>query len=1136
MKHLCRLWPASSLCLLICMVTATSPAQQSPTPTTPFAGQAGPQKANEQGRTELPFVVRKSVSFREIGPAISGGRVGAVAGVPGSNSTYYVGTADGGIFRTDDGGATWKALFQYQSVASIGALAVDPVNPQILWAGTGEANIRNDVSFGDGIYKSTDGGAHWKQLGLKHSFQIARIVIDPHHPNTVIVAAMGDPYADSEDRGVYRTTDGGATWQKVLFLGPGVGISDLAMNPEDPQVLFAAAYRFRRTPWSYSGGGPDDAIYRSIDQGETWQRLSGHGLPDGPVARIGLAIAPSAPEVVYAVMGSNQGTLWRSDDSGDHWTLVSKDQEVDSRPFYFSHIAVDPKNSDHVLALSNLLMESTDGGHTFSPIAKQIHVDHHAIWIDPSGSGRIMEGNDGGVSLSRDNGAHWAYIHNLAIGQFYHVSATGGPWTLICGGLQDNSAWCGLGRSKDPTGILDRDWFALNGGDGIYAIPAADDPNLIYNSTQNNVLMTFDRAAEQVHDMEPYPRDFTGGGVAGLPYRFAWDAGFAVSPQDPKVLYAGGNVLFKSDDRGRTWKPISPDLTRNDKAKQESSGGPVIKDNSGAEVYDAILIVAPSPNDPRTVWVGTDDGEVQLTRDGGASWTNVTQHLPGLPPWGRVESIDLPPGEPGTALIAVDRHFSGDFKPYLYRTADYGASWQSISGDLPQVYAHVVRRDLRNPRIYYAGLENGLYVSWDNGQHWFLFGLGLPSAAVYDLALNAENNSLVVATHGRSVWILDDLTPFQQFTAQAASQTAQFFPPPTAVRFWPWSQVESLGDGAFYGKNPTYGAELSYFLDRDAREPGTLVITDSQGHEVRTMKGTHTLEPGETPPEDEDLPPAVQSSPPSPNARQQPERNESKPSAPVESSQTQQQLSPEKPSEEKAGGEQPTEVPWVPAKQGLQRVYWDLRGDGPVRWEAAKDFNKGPQSGGLVPPGDYTATMTLAGKTISQKLVVRNDPASHGTQTEMEERYRDIESVLHQLSQVDVALNRLDAIHAQLEALRQAAKGMAEEQAVKAEIDTLETNIKTLEGGITSNAGAAESSLRAPDQIHEKLLALDAVLEGEDDAPTAAILDQEKLLDADYRSALQKFNQFLAGDVKTFNAAMAARKLTGVVPGEPLAP
>ncbi|HTW60690.1 MAG TPA: hypothetical protein VMD55_02715, partial [Terracidiphilus sp.] len=570
------------------------------------------------------------------------------------------------------------------------------------------------------------------------------------------------------------------------------------------------------------------------------------------------------------------------------------------------------------------------------------------------------------------------------------------------------------------------------------------------------------------------------------------------------------------------------------KARQQSSGGPVIKDNSGAEVYDAILVIAPSDKDANVLWVGTDDGEVQLTRNGGSSWTNVTDHIPGLPPWGRIESIDVAPGDPGSALIAVDCHFSGDFNPYLFRTSDYGATWQSISGNLPPVYAHVVRRDLRDAHIYYAGLENGLYVSWDEGEHWYLFGLGLPDAAVYDLALDARNNSLVVATHGRSVWILDDLTPFRQFTPEIAKETAKLFPPPEAVRFWPWSPVEGLGDSAFYGKNPPYGAEFTYYLAHDAKDPGQLVITDAAGHVVRTMKGTHTLDPGEVPPEDEDLPPAAGSAPPASASTQHSEQQEAKSPQPPASSQSQQQLAPEKTAEEQKGAEQPKEIPWVPAKEGLQRVYWDLRADGPVRWEGAKDFNKGPRSGALVPPGDYTATLTIAGQTASQKLVVVNDPASRGTPAEMEDRYRVTESVLQELSQVDAALNRLDAMHAQLEALRQVIKGSPDESSVKTEIDAFEKKMKPLEDAITSNAGAAESTLRVPDQIHEKLLALDALLEGEDDAPTTAVLDQKTLVDAEYQSAMQKFNQFLTGDAKPFNSSMAARKLTGVVIGEPV--
>jgi photosystem II stability/assembly factor-like uncharacterized protein len=1115
------------VCLFACAATVLAFAQQGTPSNEPFAGPAGPQMANDQGRTELPMVVRKSIAFREIGPAISGGRVTAVAGVAGNPLIYYVGAADGGVFRTSDGGITWKAYFQHQPVASIGAMAVDPQNADVVWIGTGEANVRNDISFGDGVWKSTDGGAHWQHMGLDHTFQISAIAVDPLDPNTVFVAAMGSPWQDNPERGVFRTSDGGKTWQKVLYLGPGVGISDLAMNPKNPLILFAGTYAFRRTPWGYSGGGPQDAIYRSIDGGSTWQRLSGHGLPTKPVTRIGLAIAPSMTNRIYAVIGSTEGVLWRSDDNGDHWTLVSKDQEVDSRPFYFSHIAVDPKNPDKVFALSNDFEESTDGGHTFHPIAKQIHVDNHAIWIDPAGSGRIIEGNDGGVALSLDDGAHWQFVDNIAIGQFYHV-ATSDSWNyLTCGGLQDNSGWCGPSRSKNPSGILSRSWFSVNGGDGIFTVPTPDDPNIIYDSTQNSVIAAFSRQSEQSRDIEPYPQDFTGEGVANLKYRFAWDAAFAISPENPAVLYVGGNVVFESDDHGHTWKAISPDLTRNDKSKQQSSGGPIIKDNSGAEVYDAILTIAPSPTDAKVLWVGTDDGEVQLTRDGGAHWTNVTTNIPDLAPWGRVEAIDVSAKNPGEAFIAVDRHFSGDFKPYLFRTTDYGATWQDISGNLPSdVYAHVVRQDLRNPNLLYAGLENGLYVSWDCGQNWYLFGLGLPSAAVYDIALNAKDNDLIVGTHGRSIWVLDDLTPFQQFTPQIGQETAHFFPPELALRFQPYSPVEELGDGAFYGQNPPYGAVLSYFVGPNVKGPGELVITDSKGQVVRTLKGTHPLEPGETPPGESEVPPAAMST----TLAQRPEQQEAKPGQPALSTQAEQQPPPEK--SEAA----PKTIPWVSTQPGLQRLAWNLHSDGPVRWNGGKSFLKGPRFGPLVPPGDYTATLTIGGQTLKQTIDVVNDPTSTGTLPEMQDRYDTIEAALHQLSQLDVALNRLDAIHGQLEALRAAVKGTPDEKSAGDVIDALEKQSKALEARITSNPGAAESMLRVPDQIHENIFMLVFYLEGEDDAPSPAMLAQKQRLEPMYEAAIHTFNDFLSTDVAAFNRKMAEQKLTGVVAGELLKP
>jgi len=1050
--------------------------------------QSGPQQEDSQGRSQLPMKVGDSIHFREIGPAISGGRVTAVVGVAGNPQIYYVGAADGGIFRTENGGMTWKALFQHQPVASIGALAVDPRNPAVIWAGTGESSVRNDVSYGDGIYKSTDAGLHWKHLGLERTFQISRIAVDPLNPDTVLVAAMGSPWEDNPERGVYRTTDGGATWQKVLYAGPGVAIGDLAMDPRNPDIVFAATYRYRRTPWGFSGGGPEDAIYKSMDGGVTWKRLSGNGLPSKPVTRIGLAIAPSEPNIVYAVMGSNEGVVWRSDDQGEHWTLVSKNEEVDARPFYFSHLEVDPKDPNHVFAISNALLESTDGGHHFKKIASSIHVDYHTMWIDPAGTGRIMDGNDGGAALSLDNGKHWIFFHSFPIGQYYHVAVGGGPLYEVCGGLQDNFSWCGPSRDKNPAGILNRAWFRLNGGDGMYGVPAADDPNLIYSSTQNQELMIFDRASQQILRISPYPRDTGGGGVAGLPYRFNWDAGFAVSPADPKVLYAGGNVLFKSEDRGRICKPISPDLSRNDPSKLGSSGGPIIKDNSGAEVYDTILAITPASSDSNVIWVGTDDGYVQVTRDGGGTWNNVSGHIAKLPAWGRVESIDVSASDPGSALIAVDRHFSGDFKPYLYRTSDYGAHWTSISGNLPSdVYAHVVRRDPRNPDLYYAGLENGLYVSWDAGKKWYLFGLGLPDVSVYDLAFDTRDNDLVVATHGRSLWILDDLTPFQDYGTRMAESPVTLFHPGAALRFWPWTPIGWLGDETFYGKNPPYGAEFTYYLPKAVKEPGELVITDSSGKVVRTMKGLHS---GKA------------------------------------------ELGPVGPAQVAAG----KKVPWVPGHAGMQRIYWDLRADGPVRWQSALPFLQGPESGAMLPPGSYTATLTIGGHTTEQGFTIVNDPASHASQQDMQDRYQLTEAVLHEVSQVDVALNRLHAIDEQLKALQVSVKDSSDEHAVQTAAQSLEKASEALEAKITSNAGAEESELRIPDGIHEQAARLADMLEGEDDAVTAAIRQQKTLLDPQYRAAIQAYDDFLTGDVASFNQAMTARHLTGVVAGPTLTP
>ncbi len=1108
------------LSLLVLTLSVTTVAS------TRTPAQPEPQSPDHHGRTLLPMKVAREIKFRQIGPAISGGRITAVAGVPGDPDLYYIGAAAGGVFRTRDGGITWKALFQHEPVSSIGALAVDPENHSVVWVGTGEANIRNDVSFGDGVYKSDDAGNHWTRVGLDDTSQISQIIVDPHNPRHVLVAAMGSPWADSADRGVFRTTDGGKTWTKVLYVDPETGVADMAVDPKNPQVIYAAAYRFRRTPWSFSDGGPEDAIYKSVDGGESWIRLEGHGLPKGPVGRIGLAVAPSDPNIVYAVMGTRkEGVLWRSDDAGRHWTMVSDDHEVDVRPFYFSHIAVDPQNPDHVFALSMYLMESRDGGHTFHPTGKSEHPDNHAIWIDPTDPNRIIDGNDGGIILSRDNAKSWAFIHNMAIGQFYHVAANSQWPFMVCGGLQDNSGWCGTADSQNPKGIISRDWFDLNGGDGIFAVPDPANPERVYNSTQNGVFMVFDRRTHQIHDIEPYPRDFAGEAPAVLRYRFDWQAGFAISPFNPQTLYFGANVVFESTDGGRTSKPISPDLTRNDKAKQQSSGGMVVPDNSGAEVYDAILSIAPSPKDANVIWVGTDDGLVQITRDGGAHWTNVTANIPGLPAWGRVKTIDASSYNAGGAVIAVDCHFSGNFTPYLFQTTDYGKTWEPISGNLPKnVYAHVVRQDLRNPNVFYAGLENGLYVTWDGGKQWYLFGLGLPDAPVYDIALQRERNDLIVGTHGRSIWVLDDLTPFQDFNPAMARRGDHFFPVREARRYWQWSTVEQLGDSAYYGTNPKYGAEFSYYLAKGSPAAGELIITDAQGKVIRTIKGLHTVKPGEEP---FSVQPTAQMPVQTQGQTLSGKLPEVPTSQPKSTQEAQQVQAPSKPGT-------PMKLPRVPETAGLNRIYWDLRADGPTRWMGTKKFNRGPKAGAVVPPGFYTATLVIGDQKLIQKFRVVNDPRSHVPENDLLAEYRFQRTLFSEVSQLDVALNRLDAMRAQVKSLKQAVKGTPDATVVDKAAATLNASEQRIESQITSNPKAIEDMIRKPDRIREHLLMLEGITEGGDGAPTAAQLHQQQRLEREYESAIHAYDKFLSTDAAAFNRTMAAHKLPALVIGAEL--
>ncbi len=887
------------------------------------------------------------MAFRLVGPAVAGGRVASVVGVADDPKLYYLGAGGGGVWKTTNGGATWSPVFDKTGVASIGAIAIDPKDHNVVWVATGETNPRNDVIAGNGVYKSTDGGKTWTNVGLAPTKYISSVIIDPRDSNTVIVGALGDIFNDTQDRGVYRTTDGGKTWTKTLFVGPRSGVSDMKQDPQNPDVLYAGIWQFQRRPWTFTSGGNDDGIWKSTDGGKSWTRLTGHGLPEGMTGRVGLAIAPSDPKRVYALIESKDGILWRSDDAGATWKLMTKNTLVDQRFFYFSHVRVDPQNADHVYGVSMELSESKDGGKTFKAIADPVHVDYHDMWIAPNDPKRMIVGEDGGYAISLD-GEHWSFSANVPIGQPYHVGYDDRTPYSICVGLQDNNGFCGPSNSLNPEGIPNASWIRIVGGDGMWAWPDPRDPSLIWTDLQTGRVSVYDTKAQRSTFVQPWlatARDDFAQDKAK--YRFNWDSPIAFDPFDPTATYFGGNVVFRSRDRGKTWTAISPDLTANVKEHQLPSGGPLALDVSSAENSDSILDIEPSSKTRGEIWVGTDDGRVQLTRDGGLHWTNVTP--PGVPQYGRFEIVSPSPLVPGTAYTTYDMHYLGDFKPYVFVTHDYGAHWMSIAAGVPDEPARAIRADTHNPSLVYLGTETALLLSYDGGAHWEKPALGLPPAAVFDIRVQPRFNDLILATHGRDAYILDDLTPLQQLP-QARAAGTMLFPVRTTYLFSTHADDEGLYT-QFSGQNPPNGAVVSFYQSAPASKSPVVEILDASGKVVRHLEGTTKVN----------------------------ERN----------------------------------VPVVTNYTGINRVVWDLREDAPTKWlGAAREEYQGPRSGVQVMPGTYTARITLAGHTYTQSFHLEADPRTHYTVAEYREGYAFAKKHTDEYSALDAALNKLDAIAA----------------------------------------------------------------------------------------------------------------------------
>ena len=868
----------------------------------------------------------ENMQWREIGPAIMGGRIDDLAVAETNPQTIYVGTASAGVWKTTNQGVTWTPVFEKESVSSIGAITVAPSDPSVLWVGTGEANNRQSSSWGDGVYKSTDAGKTWKNMGLAETEHIGRIAVHPSNPDVVYVAAEGRLWGPSKERGVYKTTDGGKTWTLSLFVNEDTGVSDLAMDPQSPDTLYAAAYERRRTPFGFDGGGPDSAIYKTTDGGATWKKLT-KGLPyaeGGDTGRIGLAIFLRNPNIVYALVQHPKGGIYRSEDKGETWTKMS---DTNPRPSYYSQVRVDPNNDLRIWVLGAPVYYSEDGGKTFvNTRGFRIHGDYHALWIDPANSNHMVVGTDGGIHFTWDNGRNWDYINTVPLGQFYEIGLDmRNPW-WVCGGLQDNGSWCGPSATANIAGITNDDWFRVDGGDGFYAAIDPTDATTVYTESQDGNISRRDTRTTEARFIRPLFKE------GDPPYRFQWNSPVIISAFDHNTIYYGGNFLFKSTDRGDTWTKLGGDLTTGvDRSKLAILGKVPDKDtlsrNDGVQDYPCITTIAESPLTADVLWVGTDDGNLQVSRDGGKTWKNVADRVPGVPKGTYVSRVAASRSGEGAAYVTFDGHRSSDFTVYVFRTSDFGETWTSISNGIPAVGGtlHVIREHPKNSNLLFAGTEFGAFVSFDRGSSWLSLNNNLPTIPVDDIQIHPRDDDLVLGTHGRSIWVMDDISPLVHLDSKILDSDLHLFPIRSPFEWRMYNNKGNTGSQWFMAHNPPYGALIQFYLKSapSEKEPIKISILDGDGKMIREI---HCATP--------------------------------KPGAP----------------EQGRFGSAPCEP-----KAGINRTNWDLRYSPwaeptPQQLQAmAAGFGFGPR-GPLVEPGRYTVKITAGKEEQTQTVEVQEDP------------------------------------------------------------------------------------------------------------------------------------------------------------------
>ena len=1043
-----------------------------------------------------------AVKWRCIGPP-RGGRVVAVAGDPVDPGTFYFGACAGGVWKTEDGGTYWENVSDgYFNTAAVGAIAVSDSEPSVVYAGMGEATIRLDVTHGDGVYRSNDGGHSWVHLGLEDTRHISSLRIHPTNPDIVFVAALGHAFGPNEQRGVFRSTDGGKNWERVLYKSENAGAGDLSIDPGNPNFLFASIWQVRRNFWNLSSGGPDSGLWRSRDGGDTWEDVSSNpGLPDLPFGKIGVAISPAKSGRIYATIEAHEPGVDRSDDYGDTWELVSDNRDLQGRPWYYQHIFADPQDADTAWVLNYGAWKSVDGGRTWTEVNTP-HGDNHDLWIDPRNPRRMIEGNDGGACVSYNGGETFSTIYNQMTAQFYHLTTdTQFPYRVY-GTQQDNSAISVPSRSHKGA-IPWGDCYTTGSSESGYIVVDPTNPNIVISGAIGSSpggggnMLRYDHSTGQVRIITVWPELNTGFGPVDARYRFQWTYPIQFSPHDPGILYAAGNVVFRSTDQGESWAPISPDLTRNDPDKLQPSGGEITGDASGAETYCTVFSFLESPHEKGVFWAGSDDGLVHISRDGGTNWQNVTPS--DLEEWTRVDMIEVSPHDPATAYLSGTRYKFDDNRPFLFKTTDYGATWQSITGNLPQDdFTRCIREDTERRGLLYVGTETGIYVSFDDGGTWHSLQGNLPVVPVYDLAI--KDDDLVAATHGRSFWIMDGISQLRQVSGEFAEEDMHLIEPPTKIRLAaPFrgrngsaSKNYQLALGAavaFIDTKGEHGESQRKMLDAGENEPGgvriwywlkdkpddevTLTFLDTDGTEIKSYTSKAA---------------------------------------------------------DKDDDSEEAKEPRVPAKAGMNFFDWDMRYPGAHTVPGDKT-TEGVGRGPLAPPGSYQVRLTVGEQSQSQSFEMVKDPRVDATQEDFDAQFALAIRIRDKLSETHDNINKLRSTRSQVTEWAKRAEGTAAQDAVSDAADALNAKLGEIEGAlIQTEYKGARDRLHLPIRLNAKLAGLMPVVTSGDYRPPQqayAVLDHfSELLDTQFAT----LQSVLDEDLDEFQNLLAELEIPAIVP------